>query len=78
MPTTKSKSKKDKGMTLSVSPAKRAKKAPGRKQVPINTVQDLDLTTEEEDVAIGQDGVSQKLETMMRMVADLSSRVHVH
>ena len=57
---------------MSLSQAKRVKKAVGCKQVPVTPIQDLGQTSD--DQASSQDIVSQKLD-MMNMLIDLSSRV---
>ena len=57
-------------MMMSVSSTK---SATGHKWVPAIPVQDLNQITE--DVTSGHDELSQKLEVMLRMLVDLSSRV---
>ena len=71
----KSKRKDNTGATVSVSLIKRAKKATKHSQVPVTPIQDLDQTIEEDSPASGQDGVSQTLHTMTKMLVDLSNRV---
>ena len=65
MPTNKGKFKK---LT------QRPKKAGSHRHISATTVQDLNLTIEEE-AAPSQDELSQKIQAMMRMLADLSNRV---
>ena len=71
----KSKGKKAKGATVSVSLMKLAKKDARCSQVSVTPVQDLGLITEEEGSATSRDRMSQKLETMMEMLVDLSHRI---
>ena len=71
----KSKGKKAKRATVSVSLMKQAKKATKCSQVPLTPMQDMGQTTEEEESASGQDVMSPKLDTMMEMFVDLSHRV---
>ena len=59
MPTNQSKATKAKGATVSVNPAKLAKKAARRKHVPVTLVQDLIQTIKEREVASAQDACSQ-------------------
>ena len=47
----------------------------GSNHVPVTPAHSLDQTLEEDDPASGQDGVSEKLETMMWMLVDFSRRV---
>ena len=63
------------GATVSISLTKRAKKADNHRQISATPVQDMNLMTEEEEAAPSQDEVLQKLEAMMWMLVDLSSRV---
>ena len=73
-PKPKSKGKKTKGVTVSVSLTKRTKRAARCNQVPVIPVQALDQTLQEDDPASGQNGVSEKLEMIWVLVA-LSIRI---
>ena len=73
-PKSKSKGKKAKGATVSVSLMKLSKKAARCNQVPTTPVLELGQTTEGEDPFSSEDRVSQQLTTMMKML-DLSHRV---
>ena len=64
---------KSRGVTLSASPTKPVRKAAGCNQAPAPLTQDLDETVTEEEPASSQ--VQDKLETMMNMLFDLSSRL---
>ena len=63
-------------MTVSVSLAKRARKAIQCNQVPVATTQALvESLIEGSNPVSGQDPVSQKLETIMTMLIDLMRRI---
>ena len=74
-PKPKDKGKKGMGDTVSAPSTKHTKKATKCSQVPVTPVQELAQTVEDEDVASTQETMSQKLETMMEMLVDLSHRV---
>ena len=74
-PKTKGKGKRCKGVTVSVSLAKQARKAVSCKQALVALTQALDQLLAEVDPAGGQDAVLLQLELMMTMLADFTRRV---
>ena len=72
-PKPKGKNKKSRGVTLSLSPMKRTKKAARHKQVSVPIAQELDKTLTEEEPTSGQ--VVDKIEMVMNILIDLSSGV---
>ena len=74
MAPTKAKGKKTKGVTL-VSPAQRTNTAGNTKQVSATTVQGQHLMSGIDVGAPVQDNVCQKLDVLMKMMADLSGQM---
>ena len=61
MAPTKAKGKNVKGVMVLVSPTKRMKKAGNKRQVCATTLQDQNMTIDEEVAVSGQDKVAQKI-----------------
>ena len=74
MAPTKAKGKKTKGVTL-VSPAQRTNRAGNKKQVSATTVQGQRLMSGIDVGAPVQDNFCQKLDVLMKMMADLSGQM---
>ena len=75
MAPTKSKAKKTKGAAIVATQAKRTGKAGKKKQASANTAQGQHLRVAEEVASLVQDDIGQKLDGMMKTMADLSGQM---
>ena len=75
MAPTKSKAKKTRGAAVIATPEKRTRKAGSKKQASATTGQGQHLRVAEEVATPVQDNVSQKLDDLIKIMADQSSQI---